>query len=443
MPLISNNKKVLVIAYFFPPIGGGGIQRTMKFVKYLPDFNWEPIVLTVKDGLWISKDDSLLNGLSNDLKIFRTNCFGLQSVFKSSWNKKNNTMQYNSMSDIIKKFYRNILRIVFFLLPDFASGWFFYAARTGEKIINSNDIDIIYTTSPPFSEHFIGWILKKMTKKKWVADFRDSHVSDPNLSNDFKGSIKRFKRKIYEKKIILNSDLIITATDPIRQDLLNRYQGKLSESEVITITNGFDRDDFKNLQKINHNNKLTITYTGTFQGKQTAFYFIESLKSAIKENKNLMNDIHIRFIGEFSHYDKELFSDDEIKDVIEIIEYVPYEKSLAYQINSDVNLLIISASKKEGGDQIFTGKIFEYIGADKPIFALVPNGVAKDLILSEKLGIVADPKNVLDIKLKILYLYKLWKNNKLEIVQDTALLEKFERKELTRILANNFNDLIK
>ena len=114
--------------------------------------------------------------------------------------------------------------------------------------------------------------------------------------------------------------MIITATDPIRQDLLNRYQGKLSESEVITITNGFDRDDFKNLQKINHNNKLTITYTGTFQGKRTAFYFIESLKSAIKENKNLMNDIHIRFIGEFSHYDKELFSDDEIKDVFFRIE---------------------------------------------------------------------------------------------------------------------------
>lgn len=442
--IMPDNKKVLVIAYFFPPIGGGGIQRTMKFVKYLPDFNWEPIVLTVEDGLWISKDDSLLNRLTNNLKIFRTNCFGLQSTFEPSRNKNYNTIQHNSKSNIIKDIYRNILHIVYFLLPDFASGWFFYAARTGMRIINLYDIDIIYTTSPPFSEHFIGWILKKRTKRKWVADFRDSHVSDPNISNDFKGFAKKIKRKIYEKIIISNSDLIITATDPIRQDLLDRYQDKLSENEVITITNGFDREDFWNLRKTDYNNKkMTITYTGTFQGKQTALYFIESLVLAIKENKNLKNDIHIRFIGEFDHYDRELFSNDKIKDIIEVIEYVPYEKSLAYQINSDINLLIISASKKEGGDQIFTGKIFEYISAGKFIFALVPDGIAKGLILSEKLGITADPKNVLDIKLKILHIYKLWKNNKLEIVQDPVLLEKFDRKELTRALANNFNSLIK
>lgn len=432
------NKKVLVIAYFFPPIGGGGIQRTIKFVKYLPDFNWEPIILTVKDGLWISKDNSLSKTIPENLKIYRTKCFGIKTYFK--YVKKN---KYDNIPKKINPI-GYILQIIFnLILPDFAIGWYYYTVKIGEEIIQSNDIDLIYTTSPPFSEHLIGWILKKKTKKKWIADFRDSFVSDPNLSNDLVGFAQRFTRKIYEKIIISNSDLIITATDPIRQDLLDRYQGKLSECEIITITNGFDRDDFKNLQKINHKNKkMTITYTGTFQGKQTAFYFIESLKSAIKENKNLMNDIHIRFIGEFSHYDKELFSDDEIKDVIEIIEYVPYEKSLAYQINSDVNLLIISVSKKEGGDQIFTGKIFEYIGAGKPIFGLVPDGIAKDLILTEKLGIVADPNNISDIKTKIMHIYELWKKDLLIMNSNPELFRVYERKELTRILADNFNKLI-
>ena len=443
MPFISNNKKVLIIAYFFPPIGGGGIQRTIKFVKYLPDFNWEPIVLTIKNGLWISEDDSLIKDLPKSLKTYRTNCFGIKLYFKYLSKYSSNTKSIYDDWNILRKINKNILRIIYnLLLPDFATGWYFNVKKVGIEIINFNDIDLIYTTSPPFSEHLIGWVLKRKTKKKWIADFRDSYVSDPNITNDNIGTARRIIRRIYEKKVILNSDLIITATDPIRQDFLNRYHSNIPESKIITITNGFDKTDFENLPKINRTDKLTITYTGSFQGKRTPYFFLESLILLVRENENMKNNIHIRFIGEFTQYDKKLFSNTIIKDMIEVVEYVPYKNSLAYQCNSDINLLIISARKEEGGDQIFTGKIFEYIFAGKPIFALVPDGIAKNLIISEKLGVTADPNDIIEIKSKLLYIYGLWKKKQLSIVPNPDLIKKYERRELTRMLSNSFNKLV-
>ncbi|HAJ34036.1 MAG TPA: hypothetical protein DCK79_11935 [Candidatus Atribacteria bacterium] len=421
-------KKVLIIAYYFPPLGGGGIQRTLKFIKYLPNFGWQPIVLSPEKAGWISYDLTLLEEIHNIAKVYRTKCWGMPKDF--------NLLSWYSNQTNTKKLKVFFWRLFFFIFPDPMIGWIIPAIIQGKRIIEREGVDIIYTTSPPHSEHFIGYFLKKINKKPWVADFRDSFVSDPSLNNKLlKHKVKKFLYKIYEKIFIKNVDFIISATPPINDDFLSRYSQILSSNKTDTITNGFDEESFpQNTDMDRKNDKFTITYTGTFQGRRTPKHFLKALQQLINEEPKVKDNIIVRFIGTFSERHKKLLINLKPNNVVMIKEYVNYKKSLQYQLESDVLLLIIEE------ESIYTGKIFEYIRVGKTILALVPpKGIAADLIRTNNLGIVVSSEDVEAIKNAILKLYKKYEEGRLKITPRQDLLKRFNRKELTRKLANCFN----
>jgi UDP-N-acetylglucosamine:LPS N-acetylglucosamine transferase len=196
MPRCMDVRRVLMVAYHFPPMGGGGVQRALKFAKYLPENGYHPIVLTADGGGWFSTDDSLTEGdWFKKIPVFRVSAPSVNRLIGAFRSTAGNPSTWDGLRIIY-------YRMKYFLAPDPMISWYFRARRTALEVARKERIDIVYTTSPPHSEHLMGIFVKKNAGLPWVADFRDAFVGDPNLAGSLKGRIKRSIYSSYEEKII-------------------------------------------------------------------------------------------------------------------------------------------------------------------------------------------------------------------------------------------------
>ena len=419
--------KVLLIAYMFPPIAGGGTQRPLKFVKYLPEFGITPIVFCPQEAYWKTYDAKLLDlPFLKETKIYRCGIRQLQRYYH---------LRFKQDYKYHPHFYMVGIRFLFHL--DIFSAWYFECRQQVLKIIKKENIDCILTTSPPHSSHLFGRFAKKTTGIPWLMDIRDTLVADPNLPVSFASRFQEPLRRLYEKSFLSSADAVISVSDPIIESINSRHGGQKFRSKLSTISNGFDEDDFKNIQRDDHpRNYLLITYTGSFMGKQTPEKFLESIRFLIEKNDIDPADLRLRFIGYYDEHIHRIFQRYSRQMPIEVLDFQPYEKSLWNQVNSDLLLLIVSMDESEGGNQTMTGKFFEYIGAQRPIFALAPDGPLKDIITKGKFGQVAPPKDTTEIGVRFLAVYRQWKNQgELNYHPSAQLKNKFTRKALTGELA--------
>lgn len=416
-------------------MGGGGVQRALKFAKYLPRSGYHPIVLTADRGGWFSADDSLTEGdWFKEIPVFRVSAPPVKRLIGVLTSTDGN----RSTWDRLKVLY---YRSKYFLAPDPMISWYLRSRRTALELAQREKVDIVYTTSPPHSEHLMGIYLKKNAGLPWVADFRDAFVGDPNLTGSTKGKIKRSIFSLYERRIVAHCDHVVTVTNPIRDDFIRRFGSRI-ETKVTTITNGFDGDDFPRIDRRMRNDRFTITYTGAFFGKRSPYHFIEALKGLLAEYPELRGMIRVILAGTFLERDRVLFRDRTLRDVLTVKDYVSYKESLEYQCKSDVNLLVVGPKETEGGDQIFTGKVFEYMFARRPILALVPHGVARDFIEEGKLGVAVDSDDVVGIRERLLELFKMWQRQELKVNPSPHILKQYDRRELARQLAGIFDELL-
>ena len=234
-------EKVLIITYYFPPIGMGGVQRVSKFAKYLPHFDWEPIVITVKDISYYFYDKSLLNDVK-DVKIIRTESLDplrISMILKKFFQIKRNKINERYKEGYFKKIYNIINK--WFLIPDSKILWVPFAIVSALKVIKKENIKLIFTTSPPNSCHLAGLFLKKLIKVKWISDFRD--YWSMNGISKYPTFFHRFINDFIKKKIIKNADCIIAVSNGII-DEMKRHS---VSHKFYLITNGFDCDDFLNI----------------------------------------------------------------------------------------------------------------------------------------------------------------------------------------------------
>jgi glycosyltransferase involved in cell wall biosynthesis len=420
-------KKLLFISYMFPPIAGSGIQRPLKFVKFLPDNGIQPIVFCPKKALWRAN----VTGNSEypflkQTTIYRCGIRRLQRYFYLRFQKRHT-------KHIL--FYYLALKYIWYI--DFISAWYFECRQEVLRIAREEKVNCVLTSSPPHSVHLFGMYLKKELNLPWIMDLRDAMYDDatriPSLSFRFESAIQY----LYEKKFYRLSDKIITVSRPIMESMQRRHPSLSIDSKTEIITNGFDEEDFIDLSSDRGEaNVLTITYTGSFAGRQTPEHFLEAIRLLIDQQSVDASDLLIRFIGFFDEKRLAIIRNFRSVVPIEILDFQPYRQSLQSQINADLLLLVVSLNESEGGDQIVTGKFFEYIGAKKPIFALVPNGPLKDTILKGRFGTVAPPKDVNEIAEKFNRLYAEWKSNgALQFEPDTDLRNSFTRRQLTGRLA--------
>jgi glycosyltransferase involved in cell wall biosynthesis len=372
--------KVLIITYYWPPSGGAGVQRWLRFSKYLPRFEWEPVIITVDPeyAAYPVTDDSLLTGLDSSVKIYKTPATDYFSIYKKNKSKIPTAGFANSADKSLKGKLMRFVRGNFFI-PDPRRGWNKFAFKKACALIESEGISHVITTSPPHSTQLIGLKLrKKYPGIKWIADLRDPWTDIYYYSQFYHTSIAREIDKGYEKKVLKEADCIITVGKSLKSHYSNKLPG--IENKIEVITNGFDEDDFEG-HISGETTKFTISYIGTLSDS----YPIESFLDALNAQDEKYSNYILKFIGTVSPKQQKLILSKIHKSSIEFIPYVDHNKAITYMYSSDLLLLIIP--DHPSNKSIITGKLFEYIASAKPIICLGPvDGDAGDIITSVKSG---------------------------------------------------------
>ena len=414
-------EKVLIIANQFPPMGGSGVQRSVKFVKHLRSFGYDPIVFTRKTEKAKLIDNTLLKDVPEGVKIIRTKAY-----------------ESSEIEGMLKIPFKILSKI---MIPDSARIWFEKSKKQAIELIKKENIKIIYTTSAPYSDHLLGLYIKNnMPNIKWVADFRDEWTNNPYTLDNPHNPIRTKIEKNMEKEVLIKADALITNTPVMRENFIKN--NNISGKNFYVIPNGYDEEDFLNMDFTKANNdSFTMVYTGALYGRRKPDNFFKAIKN-LKDKKMIEeNSLKIKLIGNY-HKDKLQAQIDSLNltKEIEIIGYVPHNECIKYQLSCDALVLIEGSGV--GANAFYTGKIFEYMNTKRPVVAILPDGVAKDLVLESKIGLVANTDSVSEIEDVILTYYKKWQQNSLNFEPDFVIIEKFERKKLTKDLANIFDSLV-
>jgi glycosyltransferase involved in cell wall biosynthesis len=355
-------KNVLIITYYWPPSGGAGVQRWLKFVKYLPEFGIEPIVLTVdpEQAAYPVRDASLENDVSENVKVFRTPCTDYFKFYRMFSGKKElptggiSSDGKSSLKQKIMGFVRGNL-----LLPDPRRGWNSYAYQKAVELIRELGIDTVVTTSPPHSTQLIGLKLKKNLGVRWIADLRDPWTDIYYYNQFYHTGIAKAIDKAYERKVVENADALLT----VSADLARIYSGKTStqvQNKIHVIPNGFDESDFPS-ELYTQEDEPVIAYTGTLSDE----YDISGFIQAMKHNAS---GLALRFVGKVSPGQQHVLKDLPIET--EYIAHVPHQASIQHLMKARILLLVIPKVANNRG--ILTGKFFEYLASGKPILAIGP-----------------------------------------------------------------------
>ncbi|MGA2408069.1 MAG: glycosyltransferase family 4 protein [Bacteroidales bacterium] len=412
--------KVLIITYYWPPSGGAGVQRWLKFSKYLPEFGWEPIILTVDPeyAAYPVTDFSLKEDLPSSVKVYSTPATNYFSIYKKDKSKIPSAGFANSVDNTLKGKILRFIRGNFFL-PDPRKGWNKYAFKKACELIDTEEIRHIITTSPPHSTQLIGLkIKKKYPGIKWIADLRDPWTDIYYYKQFYPTFISKRIDLRMEKSVLKKADKIITVGASLKTLLSLKVEEIENKTEVIP--NGFDEDDFNNL-KTSMPALFTISYMGTLSDVYPIDRFLEALQVFKKRG----NDFILRFIGTVSSKQKDIIQAKTSNSVVEFIPYVEHAAALKYMLESTILLLIIP--DHQSNRSIITGKLFEYIAAGKPIICLGPDdGDAAGILRETGHGTTfsyKDSNGVLD------YLLKLTSDNS---IIEKIPLKVFSRRELTR-----------
>ena len=288
-------RKILIITYYWPPSGGAGVQRWLKFAKYLPEFGWQPVIMTVDPecASYPQRDESLLSEVDPNCLVFTTKSFELYNFYKILSGKME--VPYGGFANDskegllqkISKFLRGN-----FLLPDPRKGWNKYALKKAVELIRQFDIGTVVTTSPPHSTQLIGFKLKKMLNIKWIADLRDPWTDIYYYNQFMHTTLARIIDKRYERKVVENADVLITVSEDVKRIFAEKSDLPIAVKTVV-IPNGFDEDDFR-IKEVPIETKKIITYTGTISEVYDVDCFLTALQNL---DNNLKQKILIHFLS--------------------------------------------------------------------------------------------------------------------------------------------------
>ena len=434
-------RKVLFIAYAFPPWGVVGALRPFKFAKYLPQFGWDPIVLSRKIGKYAEEiDASLLNQIEPPVKVFRVAGIEPRILWEGIFRKNTN----GSLADKSFKPENNFKKCVkrslatWLEIPDPQIGWFPLALLKALELLLRHKIEIIYSTSNPFTNHLVAMCLKRITQKPWVADFRDPWTQYP--LNEYHSSIRKNIDKWFEHKFLQVADRV-TVTSGLTAKGFTSLYSDIDPGKISVITNGIDPSDFEGISSSRRSEKFTITYAGNYFSVSSANKFLEALFYFLKEHPAARSRILVRFIGLIDDRSLNLIRSFQLMDVVECIRYVSHKESLNYQASSDV--LFLTRSAQPGNEVIIPAKLFEYLAIGRPILALVPpGGEAARLVKKAKSGVVVAPDDKDAIIRAIHAMYSKCERGELFLERETEALKPYERRHLTGKLAELFDSLV-
>lgn len=421
------NRRVLILAYFFPPVASAGTLRTFSFAKYLPQFGWDPIVITVKNDAHHIHDEEPLKTLPPSVRIIRTHYIELRH-FKYRREQTMTPWDTGLVSHQLQQ--RRIEKLSRFLFPvDDLQGWFPFATASALLLARRERIDAILTSSPPETAHIVGATVHGITKLPWLADFRDEWVSDPY--RQFPTPLHRSLNVKLERFIVKHATAVVSATQYITNDFQRRYPYQRSE-KFITITNGFDYHP--QLHTPLDPSVLTIVHAGSFAKSDGPDLFFEALRYCLDTGSIRRNAIHLLCVGAYG-----IAVPSDLAKIVTVLPFTPYHEMPQYFALADLLLLVISPRR---GNAANTTKIFDYLASRKPIFAVVPpEGQAAQLIRDTKTGVVVAPNSITAIADELGKAFQQWQANRLTIVPDRQRIARYDRKRLTSDLARVLDNI--
>ena len=359
---------------YFPPAGGGGVQRSLKFATHLPALGVETHVLAPLDPKWIHRDEDA--PLPADVHVHRARYLGPQA--------RRPAEELHGMRGVERLARQASLAGRRMLLPDASVSWNLTSIPAAIRIVRSEAIDVVLTTSPPSSVHFVGAAVKRATGVPWVADLRDSIVAHPHRRAERRSvRAKEQAEHAVARLVARSADAIVTVSAAIADEMRERSPRGL----VVEIPNGSDFDDFDGLP-YRRGERFRITHTGSFFGKRDPRPFLWALAGGD------FVDVTARFVGDFRAADREWADRLGLAPRLELVPYASRRRALELQRDSEALLLLIPDAGGRGRG-VLSGKVFEYLAAERPILAAVPpDGAAAELLRDTGAGVVVAPDDV-------------------------------------------------
>ena len=421
-------KKVLLITYYWPPAGGPGVQRWLRFVTYLREFGVDPVLFIPENPEYPLQDQSLIEEVPADIRIYQ-----LKITEPLQWAGKFLRKDVKRISSgIISERKPSLLESLLiwirgnFFIPDARVLWVRPSVAYLKKVLRAEDIDTVITTGPPHSLHLIGLQLKKDCGIRWIADFRDPWTSIGYHKKLKLGPLASNKHKALEKEVLMSADKILVTS---------RTTGKefeaLTSIPVIVITNGYEEKDYRTAQAV-PDSHFTISHIGSLLAGRNPTALWKALRTLAEENHDFRKALRLQLAGVISPEVLESIKDHGLEPNLEQLEYMPHSGVVRMQRQTQVLLLIEINSEETRG--ILPGKLFEYLAAKRPVLAIGPEGwEAGDIIRETGAGAVFG----YDSGDEILHLLKDWfeRYEKGSLQVDPAGIEKYSRRELTRKLA--------
>jgi hypothetical protein len=434
-------KNVLIVAHAFPPIGGIAVQRVLKFTKYLPDYGWQPLILTVAHSASFMLDNTLSQELPADLPVYRAPSWEPLNAAQVKQTAEKLTTTGGAPRALQQRLFR-LLRPLYFALriPDDKIGWYPFAVKLGRQVMQQAAIDLIFATAPPYTNLLVGKALKRASGKPLVVDYRDEW-STIRYQDYPTNVLTGFLNRRLEMGLLAAADHLVTA-NPGFVESLRRAHLLSAATPQSTIMNGFDPADYQGQELPAKNPRFTVVYTGTLYGeRRTPKYFLQALAQLLQARPSLRRQVRACFVGTIYDKHASLVQEYGLSDVVELLGMTPHQVAVQQQLLADVLLLIVGNGA--GSEVVLTGKVFEYFGARRPILALAPlDGPAAQLIRDTQTGWVIDSEDVPTICHTLEQLYTDWVAHQLHYAPNTELVQRYDRRVLTRQLAQLFDQLV-
>ena len=416
--------KVLLITYYWPPAGGSGVQRWLKFVKYLPEFGIAPVVYTVNNPDYAIEDASLISEIPKNLEVLRGDIWEPNNILsKFGKSKKDSSSGFLNTDPTFVERQLQYVRANYFI-PDARKFWIKPSVKLLSAYLEKNPVDAIITTGPPHSLHLIGYELKIKFGVKWLADFRD-----PWTNIDYFHSLpltrkSRQKHFELESMVLKKADAVLVVGKSMKDEFSDRTD------KVQVLSNGYD--DFKLEGEIELDKKFSISHIGLMNADRNPMVFWEALKELQEESDEFAHDLKVNLIGKCAQEVYQAVADFNLKDKVEFVGYVGHNEVLAYQQASQV--LLLSVNKVASSKSIITGKVFEYLQSQRPIIGIgPPDGDLAEILKECKAGEMVDFEDVQSVKDVLRRYHKAYKKGTL--MADSKNVNQYHRRNLTEDLA--------
>ena len=420
------NKEILIITYYWPPAGGPGVQRWLKFVKYLPEFGWTPTVFIPENPSYPIVDESLVSEVSEDVEIIKTKIWEPYQIaeFFGKDNEKFKAGQFDVGANQSWKSKLSIWIRGNFFIPDARVFWVKPSVQFLKKYLKENKFDAIVTTGPPHSMHLIGLQLKKeFPTLKWIADFRDPWTEISYYKHLKLSKLADLKHRNLEEKVFKNADITLATSYSDAENF------RLKGANSVCITNGFDEMKVEEKTK---NLKFTLSYIGVLEQLRNPAILWEVLEDLITNVRSFKKDLELKFVGRIDEKILKDLENSALKDSILNLGYLSHAKANLEMKNSE--MLLITNFSEESSAGIIPGKIFEYLQTGNQIISFGPKNSDVKKILSEtKAGQHFSEEDYVLVKDFILAKYMDWKTGKL--TSNTKNFQQFSRRNLTKKLS--------